>query len=1713
MTEAVETELSKKLDARYTLLDKLGAGGQGEVWRAHDATLGFDVALKVLTPKTGEKAAWSALEHEYRIASLLDHTSILKVFPPERAGDAMILPMELAPGGDLRKLRGAGFLEIVPVLLEVCQALEYAHERGVVHRDLKPGNILFDARGHAKLADFGVAETAMKDVGTHSAASSTVPTRDTNKHGYSPFTASPAQLRGEPPTPADDVYGLGALAYELLSGYPPYYPHFDKKRAMEERVPTLVPTRQIPPLLGKLVMHMLAKDPKRRPRTMREVIDELDASLNDTLTYDFENVSPATPTGSAAVVAAAEAAAAENRRGKPWTPDSLDRRSSAERRGRRKEDVTPEDSDASGRRSSDGPSSEESRPTRRPGADALRRIDAALERASADTGSHARLAPKDATAAGETASNRKLSPDAARAPAESGSRLSESRTSSDTGSHRQPWETPLSNTGSHRSLSQSAPTSSSDTGSHSRPTSGASAGDTGSRRSALPEASAADTGSRRSALPEASAADTGSRRSALPGTSAADTGSHRSPLPGASAADTGSHRDLSPGASAAYTAAHSRPANGSASGDTGSRAKLSPNGSAASDDTGSHANPASVAASSPPDVTAVLPKPTPTYEPTVKIRSPFLQSNDGSRSRASHFLSETSGALGRPNSASKPATPSASEAFRPKAKGSQPSPMTPAEAAAIVAAARAAAKADAAREAAASDKSQDSSQTVALPPLGWDTSKTVALPPLSPDYVPPEFRGKQPERPNQTAARPATPARKPGPADLPTPANTSDLSKTMMLPPLSPDYVPPEFREEQPRQSLTEARSALWDRKSDPSRVAELDTSKTMALPPLSPDYVPPELGDKSPERPKQTAARSTSSARKSEAVEAPAPSRTVDTSKTTALPPLSPDYVPTEFREEQTASLTEARSALWSRKTEKADAPAASRTVDTSKTSALPPLSPDYVPTEFREEQTAILTEARSASWDRKSEKVDTPSSSRTVDTSKTSALPPLSPDYVPTEFREEQTASLTEARSALWSRKSEKADAPAASRTVDTSKTSALPPLPSDYVPTEFLDDKESTWAPTPPPLAPSNPMWPIEGKGASRPTAPQQSKPAAAQQPPKKLEPGMGQPIIVSEPTFSHSNVTVGTYPDPTSIFTRDVVQQGPAPVNWGDVRLDELPKVSRLEPIPPTRWPWVVLGLAAGAAAAIYFWLPRFDTQELPPEVAAVVEPLKTAITSNSSPNAATAAGAAAQANTSGDSTNATSGGAATTPAGAGTAASKRASSGNSALAGTSAGDAPVGTAAAAGKPAGRTAGARTETSGAGAAGTAAARTATRNDASPSPMGAATKRAESVAAAGAAMSTTASGAAINSVSANTSRGASTSAVGPTSSQPFTAAEEERLRSMRQLFDNRLSALEARGAGAWGGREYAQAKQRAAESIGAHDAGNPRVSQERLTAASKFLDIVEAKAPEVYSTEVAAGEQALGAGQQEVAGQAFDLARRINPNDRRAVDGQRRAQNLPNVLPLIADAQNAEVAHDYARAAQDYSQALSLDPNNAAARAGQARANAAFGDDNYAKSVGAGFAALGAGRLDEARESFVKARALNPRGAEAVEGLRRVGAALTARGFASMRQRAATLENQERWEEAERTYEDVLAADSSLAFAQEGKARTTSRADLSLRLQQLIDRPDRLTAPGVREDARSLLETARAQSPQGPVIRSQIARLESIIPTYGFVPSNRR
>jgi tetratricopeptide (TPR) repeat protein len=419
-------------------------------------------------------------------------------------------------------------------------------------------------------------------------------------------------------------------------------------------------------------------------------------------------------------------------------------------------------------------------------------------------------------------------------------------------------------------------------------------------------------------------------------------------------------------------------------------------------------------------------------------------------------------------------------------------------------------------------------------------------------------------------------------------------------------------------------------------------------------------------------------------------------------------------------------------------------------------------------------------------------------------------------------------------------------------------------------------------------------------------------------------------------------------------------------WGDLQLDAIPRVNRLEPIPRRRWPMILVGALTGIAIAVFYWLPRYAPQGVPLDLAVL-----------------------------------------------------------------------------------------------------------------------TQAAQKFAASQLSTATTST---------------------PASDSPDAKLQlDEKVQAERAAFDQRLGALETRGAGVWGGPEFAMAKTRASESVGARDAGNIQIALDRLADASRLLDAVDAKAPQALNDQLAAGQKALAAGQKEVAAEAYDLARRIDPTDKRIAEGQRRTHNLNDVLPLVADAENAEGARNYSRAVQDYKQALSLDPSNDKARTGLTRANAALNEENYAKAVGSGFAALGAGRLEDARSEFETARSLRPNGTEALDGLRHVGAAQATKGYTSLRQRAAGLEAQERWDEAVQAYDSALKLDPSLAFAQEGKNRAAARAELGAAMQAIIDRPERLGSAAVREQARTLLVTANEQTTSGPVLRSQIARLELLLPDY--------
>jgi len=264
-----QNQAGTKLCGRFVLIEKLGAGGYGEVWRARDELRDSEIALKILYSQfAGSEAAWQVFQREFTLTARLNHPGVLRVFEPLRAPDATVLPMVLATGGDLRQLRGAPYTKILPMLIDIAAALEYAHARRIVHRDLKPSNVLLDGAGRPLLADFGAGASEGDN---------------TSGPPGSPFSASPQQLAGEPARPSDDIYGLGALAYELLSGYPPFYPAFDAKKIATDPVPRLKPVKPVTPRLELLVSWLLAKQARERPPSMRHVADEMNAVLQDTL--------------------------------------------------------------------------------------------------------------------------------------------------------------------------------------------------------------------------------------------------------------------------------------------------------------------------------------------------------------------------------------------------------------------------------------------------------------------------------------------------------------------------------------------------------------------------------------------------------------------------------------------------------------------------------------------------------------------------------------------------------------------------------------------------------------------------------------------------------------------------------------------------------------------------------------------------------------------------------------------------------------------------------------------------------------------------------------------------------------------------------------------------------------------------------------------------------------------------------------------------------------------------------------------------------------------------------------------------------------------------------------------------------------------------------------------------------------------------------------
>ncbi len=265
------------LAGRYRLLAPLGRGGAGEVWRAEDTVLARPVAVKLLRRLEGDPVdAVERFRTEARASARLTNPNVVATYDVGTANGQVFLVMELVDGPDLAQLLRTKGLPpdefVADIALQGARALDAAHAAGIVHRDVKPGNLLLAPDGTLKMTDFGIAQATGIDGSTGPVLLGTA--------GY----VSPEQVRGERATPASDWYAFGCVLYELLEGTPPFV-GTDVMNVMHQHLDTPPPPvrhTEATPGLANLVMALLSKDPAARPSSATAVSAYLNGATPQT---------------------------------------------------------------------------------------------------------------------------------------------------------------------------------------------------------------------------------------------------------------------------------------------------------------------------------------------------------------------------------------------------------------------------------------------------------------------------------------------------------------------------------------------------------------------------------------------------------------------------------------------------------------------------------------------------------------------------------------------------------------------------------------------------------------------------------------------------------------------------------------------------------------------------------------------------------------------------------------------------------------------------------------------------------------------------------------------------------------------------------------------------------------------------------------------------------------------------------------------------------------------------------------------------------------------------------------------------------------------------------------------------------------------------------------------------------------------------------------
>ncbi|MDQ3860012.1 MAG: protein kinase, partial [Actinomycetota bacterium] len=271
--------MEQLVDNRYRIVGPLGAGGMAEVYLAHDDVLDRSVALKVMSGRYADDEEFvERFKREAQSAAALSHPNIVSIYDRGEAEDGTYyIAMEYLPGGTLKDRilkRGA----IAPrtaaaVALQIAEALRAAHAAGVVHRDIKPHNVLVTDTGDIKVGDFGIAR----------AATSSTMTRTGSILGTAHYI-SPEQAMGEPVGQGSDLYSLGVVLYEMLTGTLPYDAETSIGIAMKHVNGHLVPPRKlnpdVPESINAITIRLLAKNTDERYADAAELIEDLERVIN-----------------------------------------------------------------------------------------------------------------------------------------------------------------------------------------------------------------------------------------------------------------------------------------------------------------------------------------------------------------------------------------------------------------------------------------------------------------------------------------------------------------------------------------------------------------------------------------------------------------------------------------------------------------------------------------------------------------------------------------------------------------------------------------------------------------------------------------------------------------------------------------------------------------------------------------------------------------------------------------------------------------------------------------------------------------------------------------------------------------------------------------------------------------------------------------------------------------------------------------------------------------------------------------------------------------------------------------------------------------------------------------------------------------------------------------------------------------------------------------